>query len=138
MICSYCETENQETEVCSFCGADLQAVRPEPKHYLSEEDSHLPQPELKRFHTLDLCLLMRFLRKERSDAYRLMQTVRKAPESVSVPADSIAFAEQLYRESTARMKVIENILIDRLGYKPKRIDDKMIASLQVKMGNSFR
>jgi hypothetical protein len=77
VMCSYCETENQKTEICSFCGADLRAVRPTPKENLSEDDAHLPQPELMKLHTLDLCLLIRFLRKERSEAYHLMQSVRK-------------------------------------------------------------
>ena len=62
-----------------------------------------------------------------------MQTVRKAPEGISVPTDTISFAEQQYRENTARMRVIEGILIDRLGYKPKRVDNKLLNALKAKI-----
>jgi hypothetical protein len=33
------------------------------------------------------------------------------------------------------MKVIEGILIDRMGYKSKRVDDKLLESLRKKVEN---
>ncbi|TDV97599.1 hypothetical protein B0G66_1394 [Bacillus badius] len=132
-MCSYCETENEKVGVCSFCGADLGLERPKKKDYLSESDAYLSQPELAAFHTLDLCLLVRFLRKERSEAYHLMRTVQKGAQKAFVDEQTIQAGGELYQEATKRMRVIEGILIDRLGYKPKRIDDKLIASLQAKI-----
>lgn len=136
IICTYCQTEQEQKKICSFCGADLNKTRPKMKQTLSEDESYQPQPILETYHTLDLMILLRFLRDERSTNYKLMQTVRKAPEGAEIPKDTIAFAEQQYRENTARAKVIEGILIDRLGYKPKRIDDKLLAALEFKINNA--
>lgn len=65
-----------------------------------------------------------------------MQTVRKTPKEVSVPADTISYAEDQYKLNTAYMRVIEGILIDRLGYKPKRIDNKLLQALEMKIQRS--
>lgn len=43
----------------------------------------------------------------------------------------ISFAES-YRRYTACMKVIEGILIDRMGYKPKKVDDKLLEAFEKK------
>lgn len=51
------------------------------------------------------------LRQERTYTYKQMQTVQ-------VPDDINAYAQQQYREQTAYMRVIEAILIDRPGYRP--------------------
>ena len=135
-ICSYCQTEQEQKKVCSFCGADLNKTRPKIRQTLSEDEAYRPQPILETYHTLDLMILLRFLREQRTDNYKLMQTVRKAPEAAQIPTDTIAFAEKQYREHTSRAKVIEQILIDRLGYKPKRIDDKLLNALEFKIKNA--
>ncbi|WP_301161148.1 hypothetical protein [Actinomadura geliboluensis] len=62
-----------------------------------------------------------------------MRTVQKAPEGVEIDSETLAFSESEYRRYTARMRVIEEILIDRMGYKPKRIDDKLLISLKKKI-----
>ncbi len=73
------------------------------------------------------------MREERTKSYNLMRTIQKAPEDVFIDSDTLAFAESEYRLYSARMKVIEGILIDRMGYKPKRIDDKLLESLKMKI-----
>ena len=135
-ICSYCQTEQEQKKVCSFCGADINKTRPKIRQTLSEDEAYRHQPILETYHTLDLMILLRFLREQRTDNYKLMQTVRKAPEAAQIPTDTIAFAEKQYREHTSRAKVIEQILIDRLGYKPKRIDDKLLNALEFKIKNA--
>jgi hypothetical protein len=136
MICSYCGTESsQYTENCSFCDALLKKQRPQMKEFLYMEQCELPFGQLSIFHTFDLLVLLRMVREERSKCYKLMRTVQKAPEGVVVDSETLGFAESEYRRYTARMKVIEGILIDRMGYKPKRVDDKLLASLKVKVEN---
>ena len=93
----------------------------------------MPQPELARLHTLELCLLVRFLRGERTKAYNQMRIVQKGSQMVQIDKEVLEAGERLYRNATKRMRVIEGILVDRLGYKPKRIDDKLIASLESKI-----
>jgi len=136
MLCPYCQKDQEQKNTCSFCGADLEQDRPQIKQMLNEEEAYQPQPILAKYHTYDLLIMLQYIRKERTYHYKQMQTVKKAPEGISVPADTIAFAEQQYRENTARMKVIEGILVDRLGYKPKRIDNKLLNTLKAKIEGS--
>lgn len=136
MICPYCQTDQQQEKICSFCGADLLKTRPKRKQILNQEEAYQSQPMLATYHTYDLLRMLQFLRQERTYTYKQMQTIRKAPEAVQVPDDINAFAQQQYREQTAYMKVIETILIDRLGYKPRRIDDKLLNALKAKIERS--
>src|SRR5699024_3463441 len=133
MLCPYCQTEQKQKKYCSFCEADLTQDRPKIKQYLSEDEAYQKQPVLATYHTYDLLRMLQFLRQERTDSYKQMQIVRKTPESVSVPSDINSFAQQQYREQTDRMKIIECILIDRLGYKPKRVDNKLLNDLKAKI-----
>jgi len=134
MICSYCETENDTfIEECSFCGAPLKKKRPKLRDYIYLDQCKWPFKDLSLLHTYDLLILLRLVREERSTCYKLMRTVQKAPEGFEIDSDTLAFAESEYRHYTARMKVIEGILIDRMGYKPKRVDDKLLESLKVKI-----
>lgn len=139
MICSYCETENKElVSDCEFCGALLNKQRPKMREFLYLDQCELPFQELSFFHTHDLLILLRLVREERTKAYNLMRSLQKAPEGVLIDSDTLDFAEREYRRYTARMKVIEGILIDRMGYKPNRVDDKLLMSLQVKMEKAKR
>lgn len=134
MICSYCQSENDQfASDCEFCKAPLKAVRPSMDTYVVEEDFEKPFPILVTFHTYHLLLLLRKAREERTRMYHLMRGVQRGSQHVEVDSDTLAFAEQEYRYYTARMRVIEGILIDRMGYKPKRVDDKLLASLQAKI-----
>jgi len=136
MTCSYCGQENShESARCTFCEAPLKARRPQLRDYLFLEQCEWPFSELSLFHTYDLLILLRLVREERSTCYRLMRSVQKVPNGVVIDSDTLAFAESDYRRYTARMRVIEGILIDRMGYKPKRVDDKLLASLKAKLEN---
>jgi len=133
-ICSYCESENEkDVQLCHFCQAPLIIERPKLKDFLYLDQCEWPFDQLSFFHTYDLLILLRLVREERSKCYHLMRTVQKAPEGVEVDSDTLTFAESEYRRYTARMKVIEGILIDRMGYKPKRVDDKLLLSLKAKI-----
>jgi hypothetical protein len=139
MICSYCGSENSvDTEKCGFCDAPLKKQRPKMKEFVYLNQVELPFDQLSIFHTYDLLVLLRLVREERSKSYNLMRTIQKAPEGVLVDAETLAFGESEYRRYTARMKVIEGILIDRMGYKPKRVDDKLLMSLRVKIEREER
>src|SRR5438309_2169210 len=131
MICSYCGFENgQYAENCGFCDAPLKKHRPQLKEFLFLEQAELPFGELSLFHTYDLLILLRLVREERSSTYNLLRMTRKVSKEVEVDSESLDFAEEEYRRYTVRMKVIEGILIDRMGYKPKRVDDKLLTSLK--------
>lgn len=134
MTCLYCDSENNSIDqACSVCGAPLYTKRPQLKEYVSLEDSALSFQELQRFHTYDLLILLRLVREERSKSYNLMRTVQKAPEGIEIDKSIIEFGESEYRLYTARMKLIEGLLVDRMGYKPKRVDDKLLTALKHRM-----
>lgn len=136
MICSYCGSDNGNyVEKCGFCAAPLKKQRPKMREFVYLNQCELPFGDLVNFHTYDLLVLLRLVRDERSKSYNLMRTIQKAPEEVMVDSDTLAFAEGEYRVYTVRMKVIEGILIDRMGYKPKRVDDKLLESLRKKVEN---
>ena len=69
--------------------------------------------------------------------YKTMQVVRKAPQeakkSVNNYEELNESGQELYREVTARKNIVEQILIDRMGYYPKRIDDKLLNALKTKI-----
>ena len=64
-----------------------------------------------------------------------MQTVRKAPNEAKDDTyeENNEYGQQIYREITARKNVVEQILVDRMGYYPKRIDSKLLAALEHKI-----
>ncbi|MCA1024445.1 hypothetical protein [Halobacillus litoralis] len=138
--CSYCQVENNvEKEQCEFCEAPLNIERPSLDNEVVEEDFTQPYPVLIKYHTYHLLLLLKRAREERTKVYKLMQTVRKAPQEASVSEQVVSYSEESYRAYTARVRLIEAILIDRMGYKPKRVDDKLLISLFNKIqGESSR
>lgn len=135
MNCYYCQTYQENTKICSFCEADLTKPRPQKKQILSQEEAYQTQPKLEKYHTYDLLLLLRDLRAERTNMYKVMQIVRKAPEEAKKDTyeEINQDGQALYREATARQRIIEEILIDRMGYYPKRIDNKLLEALQLKL-----
>jgi hypothetical protein len=137
MICSYCGSDNSSyTENCCFCDAPLKKQRPQKKEFVYLEQAELPFGQLEVFHTYDLLILLRLVREERTKCYKLMRTVQKGSRLIEVDSDTLTFAEREYKRYTARMRVIEGILIDRMGYKPRRVDDKLLESLRVKLENA--
>lgn len=138
MICSYCKTESKNQTTCDFCCADLTKSRPKRNPMLDDSAANYTQPELETMHTYDLIRLLSHIRHERSESYQLMQIIRKTPEKAKISnyEDTNEFGQEQYRELTAKKNVIEQILVDRMGYFPKRIDDKLLAALDYKIKRS--
>jgi len=136
MKCPYCQTEQEQKKICSFCQADLTRNRPKMKQILNQEEAYQSQPILSTYHTYDLLIMLQHLRKERSFYYHNMQLIRKAPSEVQVPEDINQDSQTIYRKHTAQMRVIEGILIDRMGYSPKRVDNKLLDALKAKIERS--
>lgn len=135
MNCTYCQTNQENKKICSFCEADLTQTRPQKKQILSQEEAYQTQPKLAKYHTYDLLLFLSDLRAERTDMYKIMQLVRKAPqESKTDESEGInQDGQRMYREITAQKNIIEQILVDRMGYYPKRIDKKLLNALNSKI-----
>src|SRR5699024_6932254 len=109
------------------------------------EEAYQTQPELSKYHTYDLLLLLSYLREQRSTAYKNMQSVRKAPNEVKTSRNDYdelnEYGQEYYREVTARKNIIKQILIDRMKNYPKRVDNKLLDALKSKIernGNSLK
>ena len=133
MICCYCGTENLGDKSCSFCEAPLDHRRPKRKNFVYLEQCEQPFSQLKLFHTYDLLLLLRLVRKERSDAFNQMRLIKRGAQEAQMDQETISFAEEQYLYYTKRARVLEGILVDRMGYKPKTINDRLLISIDQKI-----
>jgi len=133
-ICTYCKTENKESEIrCTFCEADLTFSRPKTKRFVELSDAYKPYPVLNGYHTFDLLQLLRQIRKSRTDSYNTLRITLKASNQMEVPEELKIASEDEYKRTTAFMNIIEQILIDRIGYIPRRIDDKLLQAWEIKI-----
>lgn len=133
-FCSYCKTPNEKDEThCIFCQSDLTSSRPTTMRFVELSDAYKPYDVLSSYHTFDLLQLLRLIRRSRTDAYNSLRITLKASNEIEVPQELKNASEDEYKRSTAYMNLIEEILIDRIGYKPKRIDDKLLAAWEQKI-----
>src|SRR5699024_8601257 len=90
-----------------------------------------------KYHTYELLLLLSYLRKQRSTAYKTMQSVRKAPHEVKTSRNDYEelneYGQEFYREATARKNILEQIVLDRIGYYPKRVNNQLLDALESKI-----
>lgn len=143
MNCSYCNTENNTDNIkCTFCNAELHTKRVKyDSNFIVTIAINYDFQRLNAIHTLNLLELLHYVRQERTYAYKNMQSIRKAPQhalnALNVETDVYnEFNEQAqstYRELTAKKNLVEQILIDRMGYYPRRVDDKLIAKYHQKI-----
>lgn len=126
MKCQYCKTENAENQTrCTFCEADLLSARPVIRE-VDITDVLKTSQEKRQYHTFNLLEMLQIARKERSDAYNILRIVLKSENEVEVDKDLKNSVEEQYRLFTAHVNMIQELLIDRLGYYPKRIDKKLL------------
>src|SRR5699024_1299324 len=125
MQCTYCKVKQENKKICSFCEADLTQERPKKKQTLSQEEAYQTKPELSKYHTYDILLLLSYLRQQhtydllllsrsyrnpRSTAYKSMERLTKAPKEVEISRDDYdeinEYGEGFYREATAIKNII--------------------------------
>lgn len=134
MQCPYCKTENDKSEIrCAFCESELTSKRFQVKPFIAF-DGFKKYSELNTYHTYDLLKLLKDVRKERSKAFQLLSMTLKLSNNIEIPDDMKSVSEDDYKRFTAYMYLIEEILIDRIGYKPKRIDDKLLTAWASRIG----
>lgn len=138
MECVYCKTklETENQICCTFCGADLNSLnRPQIKEYVDVTDVLKPLKEKMTYHTYNLLEMLKIARKERTDAYNMLRIVLKSEnerEDVKVEYEVKAGVESQYRLFTAHVNMIQEILIDRIGYYPSRVDNKLLDKYYMK------
>src|SRR5699024_251994 len=137
MQCTYCKVKQENKKICSFFEADLTQEHHKKKKTLSQEEAYQTQPELSKYHTYVLLPVLSYTREQHSTAYNTMQGGRKAQKEEKTSRNDYdelnEYGQEFYREATARKNIIEQILIDRMGYYPKRVDNKLLDALESKI-----
>lgn len=131
--CRYCHS-SFEGQQCDFCGSTAQQ---QEKHKYSEFAPAFYAERsiefLEQQHTFTLCLLLREVRKERSQHYNTMRVITNGADLQEAFEETAKEAGELYRYWTKRMWVVERVIADRLGYAPQRIDDSFLEAYLRKM-----
>lgn len=149
MFCPYCGLEAKVNHAgvldeanCNFCGGSLVdedtgypqlcTIKGERfefrkiKYNVFIEHVEQPVSVLKTYHTFDLYLLLKEVRSMRSDSYYGLRLFNKASEVDDEYKDLAKNQGKDYEYWTRRKFVIENILLERQGYFPEKITDKVL------------
>lgn len=90
-------------------------------------------PELMTHHIVELLFLLKEVRKLRADYYSTLRTFNKGySEASGEDRELLAEVKEIqgmdYEQITRKGFVLENIIQQRIGYVPSRIDDRFLAS----------
>jgi hypothetical protein len=146
ITCPYCSTEmvnEHQGYSCSFCNfydfkvstnnGQRSSIK-QMKQIVTLDHVYQPILNLFEYHTYDILLLLRLVRQERSKTYSLLSTFNKVmkeePEEAESFKESAEEQGTIYDEITRRAWILENILIDRMGYFPERISDEMLLKVR--------
>ncbi|PDZ43732.1 hypothetical protein [Bacillus wiedmannii] len=145
--CAYCGTEVKidtnsiGEETCTFCGAKmrsshsglLQLCQNEQRFefYKMQQNVFLEQVNesvevLKQLHTFDLYLLLKEVREARSQTFTGLRVLNKALDQDAQFKDTADEVGNDYEYYTRKAWVIENILLERQGYFPEKITEKIL------------
>lgn len=156
-ICPYCASEQKIRNgvllpKCDFCGADLRDKNTgclrlvsdkgerfnfqKMKTNIFEEHAMQSVEILKTYHSFDLYILLKEIREKRELLYMGYEIFLKAAKQ-DIEFEKNAEKELLvFNDWTRRMYVIENILIERQGYFPSNITDKVLQYMWDQMKHS--
>jgi hypothetical protein len=131
MNCRYCNTyiDINLCGTCSFCKHNFTECTIGPKkikRYVDENDAVQPIEVLRKYHTYDLIVCLKIMRKKKSDSYSSLVQANQDTDSTK---HVIKEKKELYRFWKKRTWIIENLLIEIQGYFPERITDKYLNEL---------
>lgn len=143
--CSYCgsrlshePTAIEEKVYCEFCDMFVTpSVNGQRKDRMVKLDFSptdyefvkMTTPQLMTLHTVDLLLLLQFLRDERRNYFNTMRIIKKVAADEEDYRTQEKEAGDQYEMITRKCFVVENILIDRIGYIPRKVTNDMIESI---------
>lgn len=156
--CSYCGsrlTVIDNHADCAFCGIRLgptskygmygtngmRKQRFTEKIIINSETAKLSLTELEKLHVIDLIKVLKEARNQRSQIFNLMRIFNKAGDLKHEQEDEYRnLANETggdYEYWTRRCWMIENLLIDRIGYYPERINNEFMSSLELRNRKSL-
>ena len=128
-------------ETCTFCGAlirdeksgILQVSQNEERYEFKKMQQHIflehidqPVNDLKQYHTFDLYLLLKEVREVRSQTFTVLRILNKALDDDAQFKDTADEVGNDYEYYTRKAWVIENILLERQGFFPEKITDRVL------------
>jgi hypothetical protein len=144
--CPYCASELRNDSnrvmyepfyICDFC--QLEDVEPVEqgkrrsqytrKQFVELSDADLSTPHLMEFHTFDLLMLLKLLREERRAHFNYIRTFKMAGNETEDFRDIERETGDEYERITRKVWVVENILIDRIGYIPQRVSNELLGTV---------
>ncbi|MED3804417.1 hypothetical protein P4562_21185 [Lysinibacillus xylanilyticus] len=160
--CPYCATElildTDRNTHCDFCDIELgpnseigmyavDGKRIEKRKrvtYLAAETVKLPLKQLCELHPLDVIMCLKEARSERANIFSVMRIFNKA-DGDKIPNEKKLEEYRLLAEETGneyeywtrKCWTIENLLIDRIGYFPEKINKEFLASFIAKNEKSL-
>lgn len=132
--CAYCgsEVQNKYCDYCEMTLSDRYILEDGKRlsHAIDqlplEKDMFKSTKELLQVGTIELLCLLRYARQYRSDIYNLRLLTHKAGTENKEIEEIQEKSFSDYEDATRKVWVIENILKDRIGYYPKKINDDFI------------
>ncbi|PFY13876.1 hypothetical protein [Bacillus pseudomycoides] len=161
MFCPYCGIEAKKNHAgvleeanCNFCGGSLVDentgypklcdIKGERFEFHKIQSNvfieHVEQPVsvLKTYHTFDLYLLLKEVRSMRSETYYGLRLLNNASEVDDEYKDLAKNQGKDYEYWTRRKFVIENLLLERQGYFPEKITDKVLGFMVDQIKKSMK
>lgn len=145
--CPYCASEvvleSDHLYYCDFCVMQLQESNVSEdgkrqvkgfKSFAFREWIDKTTPELMAHHIVELLFLLKEIRKLRTDYFSTLRTFNKGYSEAKSVEDRKLLEEAKslqgvdYEEITRKLFVVENIILERIGYIPPRIDERFLAS----------
>jgi hypothetical protein len=148
--CPYCGSELRNDcnrvmyepfYICDFC--DLEDVEPSEdgkricrfyrKSIITDYDIKQPLRLLMEYHTYDLLIILGMLREERRGYFNLLSTFKKAGDEFK---ESEEESIKEYEIITRRVWSVESLLVERIGYVPRMISNKLLNTVLDRVENS--
>ncbi|AVI31032.1 hypothetical protein MF621_004211 (plasmid) [Bacillus velezensis] len=139
--CPYCgslvaKEEQAHYYECDFCMIQINVTEEDGsrrtipfRETADEEDIFKTTPELMTFHTYELLCLLKLIRQKRSLKYN--ELYKKAATDNTGSQESRGD----YQFLTKKMNIVENLLLQRLGYIPDMLSDSFLTKYLDKIKN---
>lgn len=144
-FCYFCEVElGPNSEFGMYTNDGKRIEKKKRVTFLAAETVKLPLKNLCELHPLDLIMCLKEARSERARVFSLMSIFNKADEDKSPDPKKLEEYRLLAEETgneyeywTRKCWTIENLLIDRIGYFPEKINKEFLASFITKNEKSL-
>ncbi|WP_039076301.1 hypothetical protein [Bacillus sp. MSP13] len=130
--CPYCASPVEREKnhyYCDFCCLNItpnQVQEDGNRSIISFSDNssenalNKTTPELMTLETIELLHLLRIARKERKSAYTQLTQIDRTEDNKT----AVEHAHQDYQYFSKKTYVLENLLRQRFGYIPEKLDDQ--------------